>query len=94
MGEDAKNKLIAAGVGAGCLGLIVMLVFGPVITFGLAYFGGWLLSLVVGNLVADGLNLIFDTTRFTPQLSPLTCAIFATIGRYFKSTQSNTNNAK
>ena len=79
---------------AGCLGFLVMLIFGPVIVFGLAYFGGWLLSLFVGELVASGLNLVFDTTRFTPQVVPLACAIFATIGRYFKSSSSTTSNLK
>lgn len=94
MKESTKEKLIVGGVGLGCLSFVVLLILGPVITFGLAYFGGWILSLFVGGMVADGLNLIFDTARFTPSVVPLACAIFATIGRYFKSTQSNTNNAK
>lgn len=31
------------------------------------------------------------TTRFTPDIIPLACATLATIGRYFKSSQTNNN---
>jgi len=73
------------------LGVIGMLVCMPVITFGLAYFGGWILKVFVGDLIVNGLNLIFKTTRFSVELIPLTCATLATIGRYFKSNQTNNN---
>lgn len=68
---------------------IALLIFSPVITFLLAYIGGMLLDWIVGAKLVEGLNLMFDTTRFTRDLIPLTCATLATIGRYFKSTQSN-----
>lgn len=71
------------------LGVIGLLVFSPIITFGFAYFGGWLLKICVGDVVINGLNLIFNTTRFTTDLIPVTCATLATIGKYFKSTQTN-----
>lgn len=71
---------------------IVLLVFSPVITFGLAYLGGMILDWIVGEKLVNGLNLMFDTTRFTRDLIPLTCATLATIGRYFKSSQTNNNN--
>lgn len=73
---------------------IVLLVFSPVITFGLAYLGGMILDWIVGEKLVNGLNLMFDTTRFTRDLIPLTCATLATIGRYFKSSQTNNNNNK
>ena len=53
-----------------------------------------LLDWIVGAKLVDGLNLMFDTTRFTRDLIPLTCATLATIGKYFKANQSNTNNNK
>lgn len=68
-----------------------MLVFSPVLTFGFAYLGGMILNWVVGKSFVNGLNLIFDTTRFTRDLIPLTCATLATIGKYFKSSQTNNN---
>ena len=70
---------------------IVLLVFSPVITFGLAYLGGMILDWIVGEKLVNGLNLMFDTTRFTRDLIPLVCATLATIGRYFKSSQTNTS---
>ena len=74
------------------VGFIGMLVFLPVLTFGFAYFGGVVLDWIVGENLVNGLNLMFNTTRFTRELIPLTCATLATIGRYFRSSQSNTNN--
>lgn len=68
---------IAISVGALC--------FAPVITFALAYFGGWILKICVGGLIVDGLNLLFDTARFNVDIIPVTCATLAIIGRYFKS---------
>lgn len=73
------------------LGVIGLLVFSPVLVFALAYIGGMILKLCVGGAIASGLNLMFDTTRFTPDFIPLACATLATIGRYFKSTQTNNN---
>lgn len=79
---------ISTGVIATFIGLLV---FSPVITFGLAYLGGMILNWIVGAKLVDGLNLMFDTTRFTRDLIPLVCATLATIGRYFKSSQTNNN---
>lgn len=82
---------IVSGVVATFIGLLV---FAPVITFGFAYLGGMILDWIVGDKLVNGLNLMFDTTRFTRDLIPLTCATLATIGRYFKSSQTNNNNNK
>ncbi len=84
-----KRKMETPGLLTALAGIIGLLVFSPVITFGAAWIGGWLLKLCVGNAIADGLNLMFNTTRFTPDFIPLACATLATIGRYFKSTQTN-----
>ena len=80
---------IVSGVVVTFIGLLV---FAPVITFGFAYLGGMILDWIVGEKLVNGLNLMFDTTRFTRDLIPLTCATLATIGRYFKSSQTNNNN--
>lgn len=80
---------IVSGVVVTFIGLLV---FNPIITFGFAYLGGMILDWIVGDKLVNGLNLIFDTTRFTRDLIPLTCATLATIGRYFKSSQTNNNN--
>ena len=91
-----SSNLEKVGIVSIVSGVIVtfigLLVFAPVITFGFAYLGGMILDWIVGDKLVNGLNLMFDTTRFTRDLIPLTCATLATIGRYFKSSQTNNNN--
>lgn len=89
-----KSSLETVGVASVIVGFIALLVFSPVLTFLFAYLGGMLLDWIVGDKLVNGLNLMFDTSRFTRELIPLTCATLATIGRYFKSSQSNTNKSK
>ena len=91
-----NSKLETVGIVSIVSGVVVtfigLLVFAPVITFGFAYLGGMILDWIIGEKLVNGLNLMFDTTRFTRDLIPLTCATLATIGRYFKSSQTNNNN--
>lgn len=86
-----KSSLEIAGVITIIAGFIALLVFSPVLTFGFAYVGGMLLDYFAGEKLVAGLNLMFNTTRFTRDLIPLSCATLATIGRYFKSSQTNNN---
>ena len=91
-----NSKLETVGIVSIVSGVVVtfigLLVFAPVITFGFAYLGGMILDWIVGEKLVNGLNLMFDTTRVTRDWIPLTCATLATIGRYFKSSQTNNNN--
>lgn len=90
-----KNETLEnVGIVSIIAGAVALLVFSPVLTFLCAYVGGMLLDWIVGAKLVDGLNLMFDTTRFTRDLIPLTCATLATIGRYFKASQTNTNKGK
>lgn len=88
------SKLEKLGIGTVVIGIIGTMVFSPVITFGCAYLGGAILDWIVGAKLVNGLNLIFDTSRFTRELIPLTCASLAVVGRYFKSINSNSNDKK
>lgn len=45
----------------------------PFISFWLCYFGGWVASITIGNILTDGLNTLFQTTWFTKDMIPL-CA--------------------
>ena len=91
--NNSKKETILVHCGAATI-VLLLLVFAPVLTFVFAYIGGMLLDWMVGEKLVNGLNLMFDTTRFTRDLIPLTCATLATIGRYFKSSMSNSNNNK
>ena len=86
-----KSNLEKVGVGSSIVGFIILLVFSPVLTFGCAYLGGMILNYFVGDAITNGLNIVFNTDRFTSDLIPLVCATLATIGKYFKSTQTNNN---
>ena len=91
--NNSKKETVLVYCGATAT-VLLLLVFAPVLTFVFAYIGGMLLDWIVGEKLVNGLNLMLDTTRFTRDLIPLTCATLATIGRYFKSSMSNSNNSK
>ena len=71
---------------------IILCIFLPVITFGAGWFGGWILMKIVGWAVINGLNTLFGTTRFTPDIIPVVCGTLAVIGSYFKTTVNNSKN--
>lgn len=66
--------------------LSVLILFAmPVISFGLGYLSGWILQITIGDIVTSGLNIVFNTDRFTPEMIPLFCATMGMIGGFFKS---------
>lgn len=81
------NKDNSALLG-GCLTVIILLIFAPVITFFCGWFGGWMLMNIIGDAVASGFNTLFGTTRFTPDMLPIVCGSLALIGSCFKSTNT------
>ena len=85
-----KSFLALIGGIVSIAGLVIIL---PFISFWLAYFGGWLCSLVIGDVLANGLNQLFNTTHFTKDIIPLCAATLGWIGGYFKtrSTKISTN---
>ena len=70
--------------------MILLVVIMPFINFWLAYFGGWIASLVVGGLLCEALNTIFGTTRFVPTMIPWIAGGLGWMGSYFK-TRVNVN---
>lgn len=84
-----KENLQVIGAITIIVGAFGALVLSPVLTFWFAYLGGMILNYFVGDKITHGLNVVFDTTRFTNNLIPLTCATLATVGKYFKSTSTN-----
>ena len=80
---------------AGCLMLIITLVllviFGPV----LSYFFGWLTGVIlqwlIGDTVVNGMNYLFNTTRFTTDMLPTICGTLGVIGSFFKSVSSGSS---
>lgn len=55
----------------GAIALIIATVLVlPFISFWLCYFGGWVASITIGNILTDGLNTLFQTTWFTKDMIP------------------------
>lgn len=71
------------------IGVIIICIIAPIITFGAGWLGGWILMKIVGGAVVTGLNTLFGTTRFMPDLIPVVCGTLAVVGSYFKTSVSN-----
>ena len=65
--------------------IAVMILIAPFISFWLGYFGGWLCSLVIGDILTEGLNSLFNTTHFTKDMIPLCAATLGWVGGHFKA---------
>ena len=77
---------------ASCIGIIilsvVMWLVGPIINFFCGYIAGSVLSWAVGDTLINGLNVLFNTTRFGAHMLPMICGTLAVIGSFFKSSLS------
>ena len=82
MGKYVLNAISAV------LAIFISATLVPFVSFWFAYFGGWICSLVVGNELVEGLNLLFNTTHFTKDMIPLCAATFGWIGGYFKTSRN------
>lgn len=74
--------------GMGCLGVIVMavifIIFTPLLSFVLCYFGGWLCKITFGPTLCNALNTLFNVSFFTPEKIPLMAGALGWIGNYFR----------
>lgn len=82
-----KNN-IGSIIGA-IIGAVILWIISPILIFGAGWFGGWILMKIVGGAVVTGLNTLFGTTRFTPDLIPVVCGVLAVIGSCFKTIVSS-----
>ena len=85
--------------GMGCLGVIVIavifIIFTPLLSFVLCYFGGWLCKITFGPTLCHALNTLFNVLFFTPEKIPLMAGALGWIGNYFRSENTiNTINKK
>ena len=68
----------------GIITLIVIMVFiTPWLTFWLAYFGGWIAKIIIGDYIVNGLSLI--GIIITKEQIPLLAGVLGWIGGFFKS---------
>lgn len=65
----------------------LVLIIEPFISFWLAYFGGWITSLVVGDILAEALNTLFNVSWFTKDIIPICAGALGWIGGFFKASR-------
>lgn len=82
-----KNNIDIAG---GCFVAIIIAILEPIIFFGCGWFNGYILRFFIGDAVVNALNILFNTTKFTPECLPIVCGGLAVIGSFFKNI--NTSN--
>ena len=91
-----KYNNAAEAVG-GCLGVIVAFVLGLIFAPAICYLGGWitghLLIWIIGDTVVNGMNYLFNTTRFTVDMLPTICGTLGVIGSFFQSTSTTNSNS-
>jgi hypothetical protein len=61
------------------VGIIALLFIAPLIGLAIGMIFGWALEIVAGNYVADGLNLLLGTDRFSAEVLP---KIFGVVGAF------------
>ena len=83
---------------AGCFGWLITLALLVIVTPVLNYFFGWLTGVIlewlIGDTVINGMNYLFNTTRFTTDMLPTICGTLGVIGSFFKSTTSSSSSKK
>ena len=65
--------------------VIILLIFSPFIMFWLCYFGGWITMHVVGDTLANALNVLFNVQYFSADKIPMIAGALGWIGSYFKA---------
>ena len=86
-----KNDSLGIEIAAGCLIAIILVIIGPL----LSYFGGWVTGVILkwfmGNTIVDGLNYLFNTTRFSADMLPRICGTLGVIGSFFKTVHTSSS---
>ena len=83
---------------AACLTWLITLALLVIVEPVLYYFFGWLTGVIlqwlIGDTVINGMNYLFNTTRFTTDMLPTICGTLGVIGSFFKSTTSSSSSGK
>lgn len=80
---------------AGCLTWLITLTLLVIVEPVLYYFFGWLTGVIlqwlIGDTVINGMNYLFNTTRFTTDMLPTICGTLGVIGSFFRSASSTSS---
>ena len=79
----------------GCFGTTVITIICIILSPAAYYFFGWvtghLIKLVFGDTLINGMNYLFNTTRFTSDMLPTICGTLGVIGSFFKLTVTSSS---
>ena len=71
--------------------LILLVILGPVLNYFFGWLTGVILQWLIGDTVVNGMNYLFNTTRFTTDMLPTICGTLGVIGSFFKSSSSSSS---
>ena len=71
---------------AGCMAAVMVIILAPILLFAGGCLTGLILEWIVGDAVVNGLNILFNTTRFTSNMLPAFCGALAVVGSFFRNT--------
>lgn len=87
-------KKTIAGCLTSLLALIVVFIICPLLNYFFGWVTGHVLKLFIGNIVINGMNYLFNTTRFTTDMLPTICGTLGVIGSFFRSSKMSTDTKK
>lgn len=87
-------KKETAGCLASVLALIVVIIICPLLYYFFGWVTGHILKFFIGDTVVNGMNYLFNTTRFTTDMLPTICGTLGVIGPFFKSSKMSTDTKK
>jgi len=74
--------------GTAILGMGVIFIILPLDTI-FGYIAGFIIKIMFGGVITQGLNLLFNTQRFSPNDIPYVCSALALLSAYLKTTVTN-----
>lgn len=80
-----KNKSSSSWI----IVLIIIMIIEPVLYYFCGWITGHILKFFIGNTITNGLNYLFSTAKFTPEMLPITCGTLGVIGSFFKNSYSS-----
>lgn len=82
-------KKEAMGCTTALLTLIAMVIISPTLYYFCGWITGHILKWLMGDTVINGMNYVFNTTRFTTNMLPTICGTFGVVGSFFKGRSSS-----
>lgn len=68
---------------------IVLAILEPILYYFCGWISGHILNFFIGDTIVNGLNYLFNTTRFSTDMLPITCGTLGVIGSFFKNATSS-----